>query len=65
MNIRAAAIAATAAFALAGLGAGPAFADNHSSVAPQGLNGASREQGAQYVQGEQGPQYLQDGAYEH
>ncbi|WP_328301622.1 hypothetical protein OG389_30225 [Streptomyces sp. NBC_00435] len=49
MNIRAAAVAATAAFALAALGAGPAFADNHSSVAPQG----------------QGPRYLQDGAYEH
>ncbi|WP_371618688.1 hypothetical protein [Streptomyces sp. NBC_00454] len=35
MNVRATAIAATAAFALAALGAGPAFADNHSTVAPQ------------------------------
>lgn len=65
MNVRAAAITATAAFALAGLGAGPAFADNHSSVAPQGLHEVFQEQGAQYVQGEQGPQYLQDGAFEH
>ncbi|MCX5301627.1 hypothetical protein OG898_35050 [Streptomyces sp. NBC_00193] len=65
MNIRAAAMAATAAFALAALGAGPAFADNHSSVAPQGLLGPLGEQGAQYLQGDQGPQFLQDGAYEH
>lgn len=67
MNIRAAAVAATAAFALAALGAGPAFADNHSSVAPQGQGGTSGEQGAQYVQGDQGPQFLHmtDGAYEH
>ncbi|WP_407836503.1 hypothetical protein ACE1OC_08585 [Streptomyces sp. DSM 116496] len=65
MNIRAAAMAATAAFALAALGAGPAFADNHSSVAPQGRSGPSGEQGAQYVWGEQGPQFLQDGAFEH
>ncbi|MFE9560833.1 hypothetical protein ACFYM0_06975 [Streptomyces sp. NPDC006487] len=76
MNTRAAAITATAAFALAVLGAGPAFADNHISVAPQGSFGTFGEQGPQYVQGEQGAQYLQgeqgpqllhltDGAYEH
>ncbi|MCX4782960.1 hypothetical protein [Streptomyces sp. NBC_01264] len=68
MNTRAAAmaaIAATAAFALAVLGAGPALADNHISVAPQGQDGASGEQGAQYLQGDQGPKFLQDGAFEH
>ncbi|MFJ7269539.1 hypothetical protein ACIQV3_23325 [Streptomyces sp. NPDC099050] len=69
MNVRAAAIAATAAFALAGLGAGPAFADNHISVAPQGQDLAVEQlnpQG-QYLRGEQGPQYHlgQDGAFEH
>ncbi|MFB6519086.1 hypothetical protein [Streptomyces sp. NPDC056401] len=56
MNIRAAALAATAAFALAALGAGPAFADNHSSVAPQGRDGNFEHLN---------PQHLQDGAYEH
>ncbi|MFE4259163.1 hypothetical protein [Streptomyces sp. NPDC056883] len=56
MNIRAAAMAATAAFALAALGAGPAFADNHSSVAPQGLDGNFEHLN---------PQHMTDGAYEH
>lgn len=56
MNIRAAAIAATAAFALAALGAGPAFADNHSSVAPQGRDGNFEHLN---------PQHMTDGAYEH
>ncbi|MBT2469480.1 hypothetical protein J7E97_16745 [Streptomyces sp. ISL-66] len=40
MNARAAAIAATAAFALTALGAVPALADNHAAVAPQGQDGA-------------------------
>ncbi|MET9856598.1 hypothetical protein ABZY57_27105 [Streptomyces sp. NPDC006450] len=65
MNIRAAAVAATAAFALAALGAGPAFADNHISVAPQGQDGTFGAQGPQYLQGDQGPQFLQDGQFEH
>ncbi|WP_327255978.1 hypothetical protein [Streptomyces sp. NBC_01244] len=56
MNTRAAAITATAAFALAVLGAGPAFADNHISVAPQGQDGAFEHLN---------PQHMTDGAYEH
>lgn len=54
--------ATAAAFALTVLGAGPASADNHSSVAP-------REQGAQYLWvgtfGHQGPQFLTEGDFEH
>ncbi|MCY0937114.1 hypothetical protein [Streptomyces sp. H34-S4] len=67
MNIRAAAVAATAALALAALGAGPAFADNHISVVPQGQDGTFGEQGPQYFQSEQGAQYRygQEGAPEH
>ncbi|MFF3210017.1 hypothetical protein ACFYYB_05100 [Streptomyces sp. NPDC002886] len=69
MNVRAAAIAATAAFALAGLGAGPAFADNHISVAPQGQDGAFEHLNPQdqHLLGDQGPKFLlgQDGAFEH
>ncbi|MGW6690597.1 hypothetical protein [Streptomyces sp. NPDC054961] len=57
MNIRAAAIAATAAFALTALGAGPALADNHSSVAPQGQDGAFEHSDPQ--------QALIDGQSEH
>ncbi|WP_405487335.1 hypothetical protein [Streptomyces sp. NBC_00096] len=72
MNVRAAAIAATAAFALAALGAGPAFADNHSSVAPQGMDGnfqhADPQQAVAAIDGQsehlapqsQGPQYIQN-----
>lgn len=40
MTFRTAAVAVTAAIALAALGAGPAFADNHVAVAPQGQDGA-------------------------
>ncbi|MFZ3473815.1 hypothetical protein ACODT3_07115 [Streptomyces sp. 4.24] len=43
MTFRTAAVAVTAvtaAIALAVLGAGPAFADNHVAVAPQGQDGA-------------------------
>lgn len=72
MTIRAAAAAATAAFALAALGAGPAFADNHISVAPQGVETLGQDvkfgiQGPQYLQGDQGPKFLQveDGEPEH
>nr|WSX49028.1 hypothetical protein OG409_08750 [Streptomyces sp. NBC_00974] len=57
MNIRAAAIAATAAFALTALGAGPALADNHSSVAPQGQEGVLEHGDPQQV--------LVDGQSEH
>lgn len=56
MNVRATAIAAGAAFALAALGAGPAFADNHSTVAPL-------SQGPRYIQN--GPRYLMDGNFQH
>lgn len=56
MNVRATAIAAGAAFALAALGAGPAFADNHSTVAPL-------SQGPQYTQN--GSQHLMDGNFQH
>lgn len=56
MKIRAAVMAATAAFALAGLGAGPAFADNHISVAPQSQDGSFEHLS---------PQHMTDGAYEH
>ncbi|MET9465274.1 hypothetical protein ABZY44_10730 [Streptomyces sp. NPDC006544] len=58
MNIRAAAVAATAAFALTALGAAPALADNHSSVAPQGLVDGRSEHLA--PQDQAGPDHLQD-----
>ncbi|MBT2451926.1 hypothetical protein J7F03_33675 [Streptomyces sp. ISL-43] len=61
MNFRTAAIAATAAFALGALGAGPAFADNHAGVAPQAQDGNFEHLSPQ----QQGPQYMQDGAFEH
>ncbi len=66
MNVRAAAIAATAAFALAGLGAGPAFADNHISVAPQGQDGAFEHAAPRLgTFGDQGPKFLTEGDFEH
>ncbi|WP_162688796.1 MULTISPECIES: hypothetical protein [unclassified Streptomyces] len=40
MTFRTAAVAVTAAIALTALGAGPAFADNHVAVVPQGQDGA-------------------------
>ncbi|CAM5625000.1 hypothetical protein SAVIM338S_05897 [Streptomyces avidinii] len=62
MNVRAAAIAATAAFALTALGAAPALADNHSSVTPQGQDGAFEHLAPQDLPDTaagnvQGPQY--------
>lgn len=66
MNTRAAAIAATAAFALAVLGAAPAFADNHISVAPQGQDGAFEHAAPQFgTFGDQGPKFLTEGDFEH
>ncbi|MGW6708830.1 hypothetical protein ACWGDE_28620 [Streptomyces sp. NPDC054956] len=72
MNLRTAAIAATAAFALGALGAAPAFADNHSAVAPQAQDGNFEHldpirqfvidgQSEHLAPQAQGPQYLQFG----
>ncbi|MFE2285433.1 hypothetical protein ACFXDJ_14805 [Streptomyces sp. NPDC059443] len=62
MNVRAAAIAVTATIALAALGAGPAFADNHAHSMDGDFQHADQQQqpAVDGVSGAQGPQYLQD-----